>query len=93
MIEFRDRTARELGLGLIVYTNEDARSALANPFRLGPSRCCALLKTKALLDALRTYRMETAIGGARRDEEKSRAKERAKGSPESGTGSATKNPE
>jgi sulfate adenylyltransferase subunit 2 len=77
MIEFRDRTARELGLELLVYTNEDARRAGANPFQLGPSRCCALLKTKALLDALRTYRIETAIGGARRDEEKSRAKERA----------------
>jgi sulfate adenylyltransferase subunit 2 len=77
MIEFRDRTAQELRLELLVYTNEDARSAGANPFQLGPSRCCALLKTKALLDALGAYRIETAIGGARRDEERSRAKERA----------------
>lgn len=76
MIEFRDQTARELGLELLVYTNEDAKRAGSNPFQLGPSRCCALLKTRALLDALATHRIETAIGGARRDEEKSRAKER-----------------
>lgn len=77
MIEFRDRTARELGLQLIVYTNQDAKKNGTNPFELGPSRCCALLKTKALLDALAAHRIDTAIGGARRDEEKSRAKERA----------------
>jgi len=76
MIEFRDRTARELGLELIVHTNQDAKKSGANPFELGPSRCCALLKTKALLDALTFHRIDTAIGGARRDEEKSRAKER-----------------
>jgi sulfate adenylyltransferase subunit 2 len=77
MIEFRDRTARELEVELIVFTNEDAKRAGTNPFQLGPSNCCALLKTKALLDALSMHRIETAIGGARRDEEKSRAKERA----------------
>ena len=77
MIEFRDRTARELGVQLLVYTNQDAKRSGANPFQLGTSKCCALLKTRALLDALATYRIETAIGGARRDEEKSRAKERA----------------
>jgi sulfate adenylyltransferase subunit 2 len=77
MIEFRDRTARELGVELIVFTNEEAKRTGTNPFQLGPSKCCALLKTKALLDALSTHRIETAIGGARRDEEKSRAKERA----------------
>jgi sulfate adenylyltransferase subunit 2 len=77
MIEFRDRTAQEVGVELIVFTNEDAKRAGTNPFQLGPTRCCALLKTKALLDALSTHRIETAIGGARRDEEKSRAKERA----------------
>ena len=76
MIEFRDQTARELGLELLVYTNEDAKRAGTNPFQLGPSRCCALLKTRALLDALATHRIEAAIGGARRDEERSRAKER-----------------
>ena len=76
MIEFRDRLARELGLNLLVYTNSEARANGANPFELGTSRCCALLKTKALLDALALHRIDVAIGGARRDEEKSRAKER-----------------
>jgi sulfate adenylyltransferase subunit 2 len=76
MIEFRDRAARELGLSLIVYSNQDAKKNGANPFELGPSRCCSLLKTKALLDALAIHHIDTAIGGARRDEEKSRAKER-----------------
>ena len=76
MIEFRDRTCRELGLELIVKTNEEAKADGANPFRLGTSKCCALLKTKALLDALAANGIDAAIGGARRDEEKSRAKER-----------------
>ncbi|HEY6348743.1 MAG TPA: sulfate adenylyltransferase subunit CysD [Candidatus Angelobacter sp.] len=76
MIEFRDRTCRELGLKLIVHTNYEAIAMGATPFRLGPSKCCALLKTKALLDALAENQIDAAIGGARRDEEKSRAKER-----------------
>ena len=77
MIEFRDRTCRELDVQLIVHTNQDAKRDGVNPFELGTSRCCALLKTKALLDALGANRIDAAIGGARRDEEKSRAKERA----------------
>jgi len=76
MIEFRDRTCSELGVKLIVHTNHEAIAMGANPFRLGPSKCCALLKTKALLDALSQNGIDAAIGGARRDEEKSRAKER-----------------
>jgi sulfate adenylyltransferase subunit 2 len=76
MIEFRDRTCAELGLQLIAYTNHDAKKEGANPFQLGTSKCCGLLKTKALLDALVTNSIDAAIGGARRDEEKSRAKER-----------------
>jgi len=76
MIEFRDSTARGLELNLIVHTNREAIDAGANPFRLGTSKCCGLLKTKALLDALRENGIDAAIGGARRDEEKSRAKER-----------------
>ncbi|HLJ91486.1 MAG TPA: sulfate adenylyltransferase subunit CysD [Candidatus Angelobacter sp.] len=76
MIEFRDRVCRELGLDLIVHTNREALAEGANPFRLGTTKCCALLKTKALLDALREHEIDAAIGGARRDEEKSRAKER-----------------
>ena len=51
MIEFRDRLCRELGVRLIAHTNTQALKDGANPFRLGTSRCCALLKTKALLDA------------------------------------------
>jgi sulfate adenylyltransferase subunit 2 len=76
MTEFRDRNSRELGLQLIVHTNTEAIANGANPFRLGTSRCCALLKTQALLDALKMHRIDAAIGGARREEEKSRAKER-----------------
>jgi sulfate adenylyltransferase subunit 2 len=76
MIEFRDRYTAEIGAKLIVYTNREAIEEGANPFKLGTSRCCALLKTKALLDGLRQGNFDAAIGGARRDEEKSRAKER-----------------
>jgi sulfate adenylyltransferase subunit 2 len=76
MIEFRDRICAELGVTLIAHTNRRAIDEGANPFALGPSRCCALLKTQALLDALRAHGIDAAIGGARRDEEKSRAKER-----------------
>lgn len=76
MIEFRDRYTAEIGAKLLVYTNREAIDDGANPFRLGTSRCCALLKTKALLDGLRQGNFDAAIGGARRDEEKSRAKER-----------------
>ncbi len=76
MIEFRDSYTREVGVKLIVYTNQEAIEQGANPFRLGTQRCCGLLKTKALLDGLRAGGFDAAIGGARRDEEKSRAKER-----------------
>ena len=76
MIEFRDSYTREVGVKLIVYTNQEAISDGANPFRLGTQRCCGLLKTKALLDGLRAGGFDAAMGGARRDEEKSRAKER-----------------
>jgi sulfate adenylyltransferase subunit 2 len=76
MIEFRDRYTAEVGVKLIVYTNREAIDDGANPFRLGTQRCCGLLKTKALLDGLRQGGFDAAIGGARRDEEKSRAKER-----------------
>ena len=76
MIEFRDRYTAELGLKLIVHTNRAALEEGANPFAWGTQRCCAALKTTALLDALREGRFDAAIGGARRDEERSRAKER-----------------
>ena len=76
MIEFRDAYTKQIGAKLVVYTNQEAIADGANPFRLGTQRCCGLLKTKALLDGLRAGGFDAAIGGARRDEEKSRAKER-----------------
>ena len=76
MIEFRDKQAAELGVKLIVNTNQKALDEGANPLRLGTERCCGLLKTTALLDGLRAGNYDAAFGGARRDEEKSRAKER-----------------
>lgn len=76
MIAFRDRTAREIGAELIVHTNWEAKRAGAHPAELGTQRCCGLLKTRALLDALAAGNFDGAFGGARRDEEKSRAKER-----------------
>jgi sulfate adenylyltransferase subunit 2 len=76
MIEFRDRFAAEIGAKLIVHSNTVALEAGANPFRLGTERCCGLLKTQSLLDGLREGNFDAAFGGARRDEEKSRAKER-----------------
>jgi len=76
MIEFRDSYAREIGAELIVHQNRDALQQGANPFVLGTQKCCGLLKTKALLDGLAAGGFDAAFGGARRDEEKSRAKER-----------------
>jgi sulfate adenylyltransferase subunit 2 len=76
MIDFRDSYTREIGAKLIVHTNTQAIGDGANPFKLGTSKCCSLLKTTALLDALRAGGFDAAFGGARRDEEKSRAKER-----------------
>lgn len=76
MIEFRDWYAREVGARLIIHTNRDAIAAGTQPFAVGTQRCCALLKTTALLDALRKGGFDAAFGGARRDEERSRAKER-----------------
>jgi sulfate adenylyltransferase subunit 2 len=76
MIDFRDRYTAELGLRLIVHRNEEAIAGGAHPSKIGTQRCCGLLKTQALLDGLRAGRFDAAFGGARRDEEKSRAKER-----------------
>src|SRR5271169_4135555 len=76
MIEFRDRYTAELGLKLIVHTNRKAIEEGANPLNLGTERCCGFLKTQALLEGLRAGNYDAAFGGARRDEEKSRAKER-----------------
>jgi len=76
MIEFRDSYTKEIGAELIVHQNRDALQEGASPFVLGTQKCCGLLKTKALLDGLAAGGFNAAFGGARRDEEKSRAKER-----------------
>jgi sulfate adenylyltransferase subunit 2 len=76
MIKFRDETAKRLGLDLIVYTNEDGVKRGINPFDSGSSLHTQVMKTEALKQALDKYGFDAAFGGARRDEEKSRAKER-----------------
>ena len=76
MIEFRDSYTKEVGVNLIVHKNQKALDEGAQPFLLGTQRCCGLLKTQSLLDGLREGNFDAAIGGARRDEERSRAKER-----------------
>jgi sulfate adenylyltransferase subunit 2 len=76
MIAFRDRRAAELGLDLIVHTNQDGLRAGIGPFTHGSAIYTDVMKTEALKQALDKYGFDAAIGGARRDEEKSRAKER-----------------
>ncbi len=77
MIEFRENYARkELGLDVLVYTNQSAAEAGINPFDHGSKNYTHIMKTEALLQALNRYQFDAAFGGARRDEEKSRAKER-----------------
>jgi sulfate adenylyltransferase subunit 2 len=76
MIEFRDRYTRELGLDLIVHTNQEGVRMGVNPFSYGSQNHTDIMKTQALKQALDLHRFDAAFGGARRDEEKSRAKER-----------------
>jgi sulfate adenylyltransferase subunit 2 len=76
MIEFRDRFTRENGLDLLVYSNHAALAEGINPFDHGSQKYTTVMKTQALLQALAKYQFDGAFGGARRDEEKSRAKER-----------------
>lgn len=76
MIEFRDKMAAEAGMDLIVHTNEEGRAANINPFDHGSRKYTDVMKTEGLKQALNKYRFDAAFGGARRDEEKSRAKER-----------------
>jgi len=76
MIAFRDRIARELGLELIVHVNEEGLERGINPFDSGSDLHTQVMKTEALKQALDQNEFDAAIGGARRDEEKSRAKER-----------------
>ena len=76
MIEFRDRMAAEYGFDLIVHINEDGVKQGVGPFTHGSSVHTDVMKTEALKQALNKYKFDAAFGGARRDEEKSRAKER-----------------
>ena len=76
MITFRDETARKYDLKLIVHTNQEGRDQGINPFDHGSSHYTQVMKTQALKQALDLGRYDAAFGGARRDEEKSRAKER-----------------
>src|SRR5688572_26160297 len=75
MIEFRDRVCRDYGYELLTWTNEDGRREAINPFDHGPAYT-NIMKTDALKQALGKYGFDAAFGGARRDEERSRAKER-----------------
>jgi sulfate adenylyltransferase subunit 2 len=76
MIAFRDETARRLGLNLLVHTNEEGKARGINPITSGSALHTTVMKTEALKQALDHHRFDAAFGGARRDEEKSRAKER-----------------
>jgi sulfate adenylyltransferase subunit 2 len=76
MITFRDRHVCDLGLDLIVYINEDGVRQGIGPLTHGSKKHTDIMKTEALKQALDKYRFDAAFGGARRDEEKSRAKER-----------------
>lgn len=74
MYAFRDQFVKTIGADLVVYKH--AQVGTVNPFDLGTQKCCAILKTQGLLEAIRAGKYDAAFGGARREEEKSRAKER-----------------
>jgi sulfate adenylyltransferase subunit 2 len=76
MIDFRDKTAQDLGVDLIVHINPEGKEMGMNPFIHGSSKHTDVMKTDGLKQALDKYQFDVAFGGARRDEEKSRAKER-----------------
>lgn len=76
MIEFRDKHIKKHGLDLIVHTNQDGVDAGVGPFTHGSAKHTDIMKTQGLKQALNKYKFDAAFGGARRDEEKSRAKER-----------------
>jgi sulfate adenylyltransferase subunit 2 len=76
MIAFRDRTVREMGLDLIVHINQEGVARGINPIDYSPSIYTEVMKTQGLRQALDKYKFDAAFGGARRDEEASRAKER-----------------
>ncbi|QBC43566.1 sulfate adenylyltransferase subunit CysD [Iodobacter fluviatilis] len=76
MIKFRDKMAAKCGFDLIVHINEEGVKAGINPFSSGSAKHTDVMKTEGLKQALNKYKFDAAFGGARRDEEKSRAKER-----------------
>lgn len=76
MIEFRDRMAQECGFDLLIHTNEEGTRQGVSPFTHGSALYTDIMKTEGLKQALDKYKFDAAFGGARRDEEKSRAKER-----------------
>lgn len=76
MIKFRDETAKKYGLDLIVHKNPEGLAMGINPFVHGSGKHTDIMKTEGLKQALNKYGFDAAFGGARRDEEKSRAKER-----------------
>lgn len=76
MIKFRDATAKRLGLDLIEHINQEGVQAGINPFDHGSNKYTNIMKTEGLKQALTKYKFDAAFGGARRDEERSRAKER-----------------
>jgi len=76
MIAFRDETAKRLGLRLLVHTNEEGLARGVSPIASGSAVHTQVMKTEALRQALDQWKFDAAFGGARRDEEKSRAKER-----------------
>jgi len=76
MISFRDKVVSDNSLSLIAHTNKEGKDAGVNPFTIGISEYTRIMKTVALRQALDHYEVDAAIGGSRRDEEKSRAKER-----------------
>ena len=76
MISFRDKIAKKHNLNLLVHTNQEGVEQGVNPFSVGSAKHTDIMKTAALKQALNRYKFDAAFGGARRDEEKSRAKER-----------------
>jgi sulfate adenylyltransferase subunit 2 len=76
MIQFRDEIAKKHKLNLLVHTNQEGVEQGVNPFSVGSAKHTDIMKTVALKQALDQYKFDAAFGGARRDEEKSRAKER-----------------
>jgi len=76
MYDFRDKFCKEIGARLIIEKNEDWIEKGCHPLKMGTDKCCSYLKTQALVNSIKKYDFDAAFGGARREEEKSRAKER-----------------